>query len=145
MQYSKVSQKMQPLGNKSMERSSRSLMFFEIGVLKNFANFAGKHLCWSLFLIKLQAYSKQKQSCLHMFFKIGVLKNCVNFTGKHLCRNLFLIKLLTNFVKRHSNSGVFLWNLEKLQEHLFYRTPPVAASVKRDSNTGVCLWNLRNF
>ena len=110
-------------------------MFFKIGVLKNFANFAGKHLCWSLFLIKLQAYSKQKQSCLHMFFKIGVLKNCVNFTGKHLCRNLFLIKLLTNFVKRHSNSGVFLWNLEKLQEHLFYRTPPVAASVKRDSNT----------
>ena len=27
-------------------------MFFEIGVLKNFANFTGKHLCWSFFLIK---------------------------------------------------------------------------------------------
>ena len=25
------------------------------GVLKNFANFTGKHLCWSLFLMKLQA------------------------------------------------------------------------------------------
>ena len=25
------------------------------GVLKNLANFAGKYLCWSLFLIKLQA------------------------------------------------------------------------------------------
>ena len=44
MQYSKVSQKMQPLANKSMERSSRSKMFFlqmkqmlfKIGVLKNF-------------------------------------------------------------------------------------------------------------
>ena len=26
-------------------------MFFKIGVLKNFANFKGKHLCWILFLI----------------------------------------------------------------------------------------------
>ena len=35
--------------------SSRPEMFFKTGVLKNFANFTGKHLCWSLFLIKLQA------------------------------------------------------------------------------------------
>ena len=27
-------------------------MFLKIGVLKNFSIFAGKHLCWSLFLIK---------------------------------------------------------------------------------------------
>ena len=26
------------------------------GVLKDFVNFVGKHLCWSLFLIKLQAW-----------------------------------------------------------------------------------------
>ena len=31
--------------------SSRSKMFFKIGVLKNFENFTGKHLCCSLFLI----------------------------------------------------------------------------------------------
>ena len=37
-------------------KSSRSQMFFKIGVLKNFAIFAGKHLCWSYFLIKLQAW-----------------------------------------------------------------------------------------
>ena len=30
-------------------------VFFKKGVLKNFANLTGKHLCWSLFLIKLQA------------------------------------------------------------------------------------------
>ena len=35
-------------------RSSRSQMFFKKDVLKNFANFTGKHLCWSLFLIKLK-------------------------------------------------------------------------------------------
>ena len=31
-------------------------MFFKIGALRNFAIFIGKHLCWSLFLIKLQAW-----------------------------------------------------------------------------------------
>ena len=34
-------------------RSSRSQMFFKIGILKNFANFTGKHLCWSLFFNKV--------------------------------------------------------------------------------------------
>ena len=37
-------------------RNSRLQMFFKIVVLKNFAIFAGKHLCWSLFEIKLQAW-----------------------------------------------------------------------------------------
>ena len=36
-------------------RSCLSQMFFKIVVLKNFANFIGKHQCWSIFLIKLQA------------------------------------------------------------------------------------------
>ena len=31
-------------------------MFFKIGALKNFAVFTGKHLCWNLFLMKLQAF-----------------------------------------------------------------------------------------
>ena len=30
-------------------------MFFKISVLRNFAKFTRKHLCWSLFLIKLHA------------------------------------------------------------------------------------------
>ena len=36
-------------------RSSRSQMFFKKDVLRNFANFTEKHMCWSPFLIKLQA------------------------------------------------------------------------------------------
>ena len=35
-------------------RSCHSQMSLIISVLKNFAIFTGKHLCWSLFLIKLQ-------------------------------------------------------------------------------------------
>ena len=33
-------------------RSSRSKMFFKIGVLKNLVMLTGKYMCWSLFLIK---------------------------------------------------------------------------------------------
>ena len=50
--------------DKSHSRSSRSRMFFKIGVLTNLANFTGKHLCWSLFFnkvagLELQLYSKR--------------------------------------------------------------------------------------
>ena len=37
-------------------RSSRSQMFFKMGALKNPAIFTEKHLCWSLFLTKLQVF-----------------------------------------------------------------------------------------
>ena len=35
-------------------------MFYKKAVLKNFKIFAGKDLCWSLFLIKLQYLNKSK-------------------------------------------------------------------------------------
>ena len=41
---------------KNRYRSSRSQMFFKIGIIKHFAMFTWKHLCWSPFLIKLQAF-----------------------------------------------------------------------------------------
>ena len=43
----------------SFARSSRSQIFFKIGVIKNFINFTGKHLCWSLFLIKFKQTATQ--------------------------------------------------------------------------------------
>ena len=36
-------------------RISCSQMFLKIDVLNNLATFTGKHLCWCLFLINLQA------------------------------------------------------------------------------------------
>ena len=71
-------------------------MFFKICVLKNFTNFTGKHLCWSL---RAWNFIQKRSSHLQIFFKINVLKNFANFTGKHLCWILFLIKFLTNFVR----------------------------------------------
>ena len=38
-------------------RSSCLQMFFKIDVLQNFTLFTRKHLCWSLFLIKLQTFN----------------------------------------------------------------------------------------
>ena len=100
-------------------------MFFKLSVLKNFAVFTWKHLCWSLFLIKLQAcrktpslilfvherlnaymrkYSKlihrksnYRSSCPEVFCKKGVIRNFAKFPGKHLCQSLFfLTKLQTD-------------------------------------------------
>ena len=36
-------------------RGSRLQMFFRRDVFKTFAIFVGKHLCWNIFLMKLQA------------------------------------------------------------------------------------------
>ena len=33
-------------------------MFFKIAIIINLVNFTGKHLCWYLFLIKLQALKR---------------------------------------------------------------------------------------
>ena len=42
-------------------------MFFKIGALKHFSNFTGKHLRWSLFLIKLQLQLYQKETPTQVF------------------------------------------------------------------------------
>ena len=44
-------------------------MFFKIGVLKNLANLTGKHLHWSLFLEKFQAFRLQ-----HRWFPVKFVK-----------------------------------------------------------------------
>ena len=52
-------------------RSSRSQMFFKIYVLKHFANFTGKHLCWSLILRTFQFWrlaTHQKEAPTQVFF-----------------------------------------------------------------------------
>ena len=48
-------------------------MFYEISVLGNLAKFTRKHLRWSLFLIKLQGSSLQKQPP-EVFYKKMFLK-----------------------------------------------------------------------
>ena len=59
------------------------MMFFEIGVLKNFVNFTGKHLCWSLFLIKF--LTNFIKDTLTQAFSCEIQKNFKNtFSTEHL-------------------------------------------------------------
>ena len=58
-------------------RSSRSQVFFKIGVLKNFPKFTGKHLLWIFFLIKLQARRPAtvlKKRFQYMCFRVNIAK-----------------------------------------------------------------------
>ena len=69
-------------------RSSRLERFFKIGFLKNFAILTGKHLCWSLFLIKLQAF---RPSGLQLYWKntstqIFSCENCETFKNSFFYR-----------------------------------------------------------
>ena len=62
---------------KRVSRSSWSQMFFKSGVFKSFALFTGKHLCWSLFLIKLQAWRHAtlvKKILQHRCFPVNIMK-----------------------------------------------------------------------
>ena len=58
-------------------------MFFKIGALKNFANFTGKHLRWSLFLVKfLTNFIKGTPT---QVFSCEIWKNYKNtFSTEHL-------------------------------------------------------------
>ena len=64
----------------SIFRSSRSAMFFKIGILKNFSNFTGKHLLESLFnkVAELQAFFHRTPPvaasgiCQDVFLVLGI-------------------------------------------------------------------------
>ena len=84
------------------------------GALKSFVDFTGDNLGWSLFLVKLEFLEPatllkntptQVLSCeIYSYFK----------------ENLWL-STSKLYLKRDSNTGVFLWILWIIQEHLFYR------------------------
>ena len=44
-------------------------------VLKNFAIFTGKHVCWGFLLIKLQVSTFLKKSLQHRRFPVDLFKN----------------------------------------------------------------------
>ena len=75
-------------------------------VVKDFVYFSGKHLCWSLFLIKLQP-SQNVQT--HLICPL-LPTNCLSVFD-HFVRPAALLK-------RDFNTGFFLWNLQDISEHL---------------------------
>ena len=97
--------------NNTVDRSSRWQMYFKIGVLKNFAIFTGKHLCWSIFLIKLLAWNSAtlfKRDSNTVFF-LWILRNFYkqHFFMEHL-RWLLLRGEIGAFYNRFSKY-TFIW------------------------------------
>ena len=70
----------------SIIRNSLSQMFFKICVLKIFPIFTGKHLCWRLFLIKLQAFQT------YNFIKMRLQHRCLPVNIAQFLRTAFFLK-----------------------------------------------------
>ena len=90
-------QELPPFGKFATEvlifRSSRSQMFFKIGVLKNFATFTGKHLCWSLqsFFYRTPTVAASRFSWqLILFFQLNLVffaDSCTGFCSRLLWKH----------------------------------------------------------
>ena len=77
--------------NLSEARSSHRRYPVKKGVLKNFANFTAKHLCWSIFLIKrrLQACNFVKKRLQHWCFPVKFAKFLITSVLKNISGGCF--------------------------------------------------------
>ena len=90
-------------------RSSRARMFFKIGVLKNFANYTGKHLCWSLFLLNsnLSNIVEFLRKCLfteHLRRLLLSLNSTFSKLPTWTCKTSSNIKLIAIWLLFHKQS-----------------------------------------
>ena len=81
-------------------RSSHRRCSVKKGVLKKFAYFTGKHLCWSLFLIKFI-----KKRLQHWCFSVKFAKFLRTSILKNICERLFLFVSPQNTIA--NSSGAF--------------------------------------
>ena len=83
-------------------RSSHQRCSIEKAILKNFAIFTGKHLCWSLLLIDLQA--SRPATFLKSCFPVNIAKFLRTLNLIKICEQLLLPFLL--FTVNISSSGL---------------------------------------
>ena len=78
--------------NSNIDRSSHRRCSVEKCVLKNFTNFAGKHLCWSLFFkgACLQPCNFIKKRLQHSCFPVKFAKFLRTSFLKNICERLLL-------------------------------------------------------
>ena len=105
-------------------RSSRSQMFFKIGVLKNFTKFTGKELCWSLFLINLQALrlgALLKKRLQHRF-SLNITKFLRTAFFKEHLRWLFLMNTIITlpFSYLPSHLRILYYSTTNLSTYITY-------------------------
>ena len=97
-------------------------MFYKKAVPKNFSIFAGKHLCWSLFLIKLQVFR----------YVTSIIKRiqhrCFFYKHKHseIFKNVFFWRKSVNgcfWIMSTQNFHSFIWRLQiRCSYNCFFNT-----------------------
>ena len=107
----------------SYSRSTLSLLFLKIGVLKIFANFSRKNPCWSLFLKKLQV------------FRHATLLKRDSHTSICLCNFEICQTFENTFLDRTSSAASFAFPL-KFQHNVFIKSMILVAQ-----NCFMILWN----
>ena len=97
-------------------RSSHSEMFFKIGVLKNLTNFTGKHLCWSLCLIKLQTWNRCFPVKLVKFLRIAFFAEHFRWlflSNKTSHISITVVEYLHKFTFLNNHSDLFSHDLNR--------------------------------
>ena len=103
-------------------KSSRSKIYLRIGVLKNFAIFTGRHLCWCLFFNEyagLNACNFIKNRLQHKFFPVKFVKFLRTLFFTEHVRWLFLeisyeLSLSLSLLHLRTMNGVISWALQRL-------------------------------
>ena len=81
---------------KNQKQKQPSEVFIENAALKNFGIFTEKHLCWSLFLIKMQACNFIKRRLQHGCFPVNIAK----FLRTPILKNIYgkaIVKMVRNY------------------------------------------------
>ena len=81
------------LPNGNWGRNSRSQMFFKTAVCEYFAHFTGKHLCWSLILIKIIKSIKRRLQHICFPVKSKRFLRTSFFSQKHVSQLLLLVRI----------------------------------------------------
>ena len=78
----------------SSQKQPPEVMFYKKVVFKLFTIFTGKHLCWSLFQIKLLAFKRLQHRCFPVnianFLRTSILKNICKWLLLFSCEHVFL-------------------------------------------------------
>ena len=107
-------------------------------VLKNFSIFTGKQLCWSLFLMKLQAWR------LHRCFPVNIVKFFRTLILKNICERLLLVNFSlenTDLFRVFTASKECFKSLSGSNLTFFKRTPHPQ---KRENRTFLLNMNICN-
>ena len=110
-----------------MQKHSREA-FCKKGALKIFANFTGKQLCSSLFLIKLPANKR----CFVKKVFLEISQNSPESTSARVCFLKSCRPEAHNFTKNEALAQVLSYEFCEISKNTFFhRTPLVAASGRR--------------